>query len=107
MLVRSEIAATKTDSEDIWIRGLRELFDFYLCNYRMVSVIAKDEAKKTQARKTHSNFTTIIGGLKFVANFERKKWTFGHYKLTKFLRRYVVWEEIKTIFCPKFLKNKL
>ena len=73
MLVRSEIAATKTDSEDIWIRGLRELFDFYLCNYRMVSVIAKDEAKKTRVRKTHSNFTSIIGGLKFVANFEKKK----------------------------------
>ena len=42
MLVRSEIAATKTDSEDIWIREQREVFDFYLCNYRMVSVIVKD-----------------------------------------------------------------
>ena len=70
MLVRSEIAATKTDSEDIWIRGLRELFDFYLCNCRMVSVIVKDEAQKTMVRKTHSNFTTIIGGLKF---WEKKR----------------------------------
>ena len=46
MLVRSEIAATKTDSVDIWIRERRELFDFYLANCRMVSVISECPAKK-------------------------------------------------------------